>query len=89
MAQDWQNLAETCKIKGINVNIDSIDRQHNLKLIKKQGIYAYPTIRLYQKDGEHIDYPIEKNGSNLRENDFLNFLSKNGVNTQPVAASKE
>ena len=48
MAQEWESLAETCRIKGIDINVDSIDREGNLKLIKKQGVYQYPTIRFYQ-----------------------------------------
>ena len=47
MAQAWEGLAETCRLKGINVNIDAIDREGNVKLMKKEGIYQYPTIRFF------------------------------------------
>ena len=47
MVKDWESLAETCRLKGININIDSVDREDNLKLMKKQGIYQYPTIRFF------------------------------------------
>ena len=56
MVQDWESLAETCQIKGIKVNIDAVERNQNLKLIKQQGIYQYPTIRLFQVGGGHVDF---------------------------------
>ena len=35
MSKEWESLAETCRLKGININIDAIDRENNLKLMKK------------------------------------------------------
>ena len=58
MAHDWESLAETCRLKGINVNIDSIDREGNKKLMKKEGIYQYPTIRFFQLGKQHVDFQI-------------------------------
>ena len=34
MSHEWESLAETCRLKGINVNIDAIDREGNKKLLK-------------------------------------------------------
>lgn len=56
MSHEWESLAETCRLKGINVNIDAIDREGNLKLLKKQGIYQYPTIRFFQLGQQHVDF---------------------------------
>ena len=56
MEKEWESLAETCRLKGIEVNIDSIEREGTKKLIKKQGIYAYPTIRFFQIGKEHVDF---------------------------------
>ena len=89
MAKEWESLAETCRVKGINVNIDAIEREGNLKLLKKQGIYQYPTIRFFQLGQQHVDFQVQDNGSNLNEKSFLEFLQQNGVNVNPQGASKE
>ena len=59
MEKEWESLAETCRLKGIEVNIDSIEREGNKKLIKKQGIYAQ-LIEYFGHDKmkELIDYII-------------------------------
>ena len=51
--------------------------------MRREGVYKYPTIRLYQPGTKFVEYSVEDTGKNLNEKSFLEFLGKNGVNTNP------
>ena len=93
MHEEWIQLAKDVKDSGADVNVMAINRQYNEDAVYKYDIEEYPTIRLYKSAGlsrgpaEMVEFDYD-NDSNLTEDAFQKFLSKNGVKT-PKELAKE
>jgi len=72
MAPEWKKLAETVKEKQIDVRIFKVDCVHYQGFCEKEGVAAYPTLRMY-----HGDRPLDHDFTGMRNVDhFLHFIEE-------------
>ena len=74
MVDVYKDFAAKCKEFNIAVNTVGINMSKTRAQAQQLGISAYPTIRLYKKDGSTAEF--EQNPSTET---FMAFLRDNGV----------
>ena len=90
MHQGWIQLAD--KVQEMTdkpVNVIAVSRDDNPDAVRKFDVHAYPTIRLYKTPKDFVTYAQKDDGSNLKQQDFLQFLEANNIHVTGKADDPE
>ena len=74
-------MAEDVRFKHFPLNMVAVERGDNAITAHHFGVSQYPTLRLYQgkDDKEFKEMEYSKDGHDLTEEKFKEFLKNNGV----------